>query len=117
MLVAPTFEYPFRGMMLLCRSNFVVLLDLVDDADEPIQLRSLRRLAGAIARRNRETHHVGDRPGINPEAATRVAMAQTVTLNRKAEATIQFHDLHPPTLCLMGQGISLPLFYTNRRKD
>jgi hypothetical protein len=69
--------------------------DLGDDADEPVQLRPLRRLAAAIARRNREPHHLGNRPGINTEAASRLPMAQTFPLNGKANASIQIHVLHP----------------------
>src|SRR6266446_7068728 len=82
-------------MTLLRRTDFVVFQDLGDDADEPIQLRPLRRLAAAIAGRNREPHHLGNRPGINAEAASRLPMAQTFPLNGKANASIQIHVLHP----------------------
>src|SRR5713226_7729803 len=82
-------------MTLLRRTDFVVFQDMGDDVDEPIQLRPLRRLAAAIAGRNREPHHLGNRPGINAEAASRLPMAQTFPLNGKANASIQIHVLHP----------------------
>ena len=57
----------------------------------------------AIARGNREQQHLGNRPRINAKASSRFPIAQTFPLNRKANASIQIHALHPPALCPVGQ--------------
>ena len=60
--LATEHEDPFRGMSLLRQTNFVVLQEPADDADEPIQLQPLWRLAAAIAKWNRDPQHLGHRP-------------------------------------------------------
>ena len=115
-LVAQTLEDPFRGMTLLGRAEFVVLQDLVDDPDKPIQLRPLRRSAAAVARWNREPHHLGNRPRIYPKTTPRLPVAHTLPLNGKANATIQFHALHPPTLCQTGKGVSADAILLRRNQ-
>src|SRR5260370_30388226 len=87
-LVAQTLEDPLRSMTLLRRTAFVVFQDLVDDADEWIQLRPLRRSAAAITRWNREQQHLGKPPGINAKSPRHLPIAQPFPLHSKAPPSI-----------------------------
>src|SRR5260370_23384199 len=99
-------------MTLLRRTAFVVFQDLVDDADEWIQLRPLRRSAAAITRWNREQQHLGNRPGINAKAPSHLPIAQTFPLDCKAHPSIKLHDLHPPPSAPRAKSYLPPDFYS-----
>ncbi len=96
MLVAQPLEHSLRRVPLLRRPGLIVCDDLVDDPDERIQLRPLRWCVPPVPGRNREHHHLGHRPRVDPEPPRRLAMAQPLNLHRIANPPVQLHALHPP---------------------
>ena len=95
-LVPETLKDPLRRMLLFPRARLVVEENPVDHRDERIKLRLGRRLCAHVTRRRRELHHLGDRARVNSKPSRRRAMAQSLDLNRVANAPIKLHALHPP---------------------
>ena len=105
-LVTHTLENPLRSMPLLRRTALVVFQDLVDEPDERIQLRPLRRHAAPIPWRNREHQHLGHRPRIDPEPPSRLPIAQTLDPDRVTNPPVKLHDLHPSAFRQPGKRLS-----------
>ena len=80
MLVAQPFENAFAGMALLLRLAFVIFQDLVDDAGIGIKLRTLRRLAPLISRRDRMFENLRHRLAVNTKPPRRLPLAQAITM-------------------------------------
>ena len=66
-LIAKTLEDPLRRVTLLAMTMPVLFQYPVDDRDERIQLRTPRRRATAIARRNRKLQHFANRLAVQPK--------------------------------------------------
>jgi hypothetical protein len=103
-LIAQALEDPLRRVTLLRRPRLIILQHLIDDPDEPVQLRPGRRSAPPVPRRNREHQHLGDRPRVNPKPPRRLATAQPLDPHSMADPSIQLHALHPPALCTLRKG-------------
>src|SRR4249919_1956666 len=95
---------PLRRVLLLLRPTFVVGQDIVDDRDEPAQLRLRWRLRSPVARRHRKLHHLVDGPRIYPKPPRRRPLAQPLDLNRVSNLRIEFHLLHPSPFAVAGTG-------------
>ena len=80
MLVAQPFENAFAGMALLLRLAFVIFQDLVDDAGIGIKLRTLRRLAPLLSRRDRMFENLRHRLAVNTKPPRRLPLAQAITM-------------------------------------
>ena len=89
-LVPQPFENPVRRVPLLARHIRICvrLQDRVDDAGEPVQLRTPHRLPTPVARRRRIAQHLLHRPPVDPEPAARLGMAQTLLDNRQTNRRI-----------------------------
>ena len=65
----------------------------------PMNGSSFGRVGGLLAPvpgRHREHNHLGHRPRVNPEPLRRLAMAQSLNLDRMADPSVELHALHPP---------------------
>ncbi len=105
-LVAKTLEDPVRRVPLLARHLRirVRLQDRVDDAGEPVQLRSPHRLRPPVARRRRIAQHLLHRPAVDAEPPARLVMAQPLVDNRQSNRRIELHAVHLLPLATTNKG-------------
>ncbi len=97
-LIAKTFEDTLRRVTLLAMTMPILFQDLIDDRGEPIQLRTKRRGAAAIARGNREPQHLANRLAVQPKYPRRLVNTHPADTTRAANPRIQLHSIHPPRL-------------------
>ena len=111
-LVAQPLENPVRRVPLLARHLRigVRLQDRVDDAGEPVQLRTPHRLPPPVARRRRIAQHLLHRPAVDPEPPTGLVMAQSLLDNRQTNRRIELHAVHPSPLVATDKGPSVAQF-------
>ncbi len=110
-LIPKPFEDPLRGVPLLRRTAMVVLKDPVDHANKRVQLRPHRWPRPPVPWRYREHQHLGYRPRVDAKPPTRLAVAQSLDLDRMTDPTIKLHALHPSAPRQTGQGdYQLPEF-------
>ena len=80
MFIAKTLEYPLRRMALLAVDRTVLFQNTIDDIRERVQLRALRWLAAAIARRLRMSEHLLHRLASNAKPTGRFSLAQPINM-------------------------------------
>ena len=76
MLVAKTLEYPLRRVALLAVNRSVLFQNTVNDIREGVQLRALRWLPAAVARRLRMPEHLLHRHPRNAKPTCRLSLTQ-----------------------------------------
>ena len=65
-----------------------------------------------ITRRHRIAQHLLERARIDPKAARRLSLAQSLYHHRVAHSRVKFHSLHPPPFAAIRKGLSLLDFYS-----
>ena len=115
-LGAQPLEDPLRGVPLLRWMALIILQDLIDDADERVQLRPYRRVATPVPGRNREGKHLRYRPRIKPKPPSRLTTAQTLNPHRMADLPVKLHALHPSALCTPCKELSAEAFLLRRNQ-
>ncbi len=86
MFVAKTLEYTLRRVTLLAVNRSVLFQNTVDDIREGSQLRALRWLAAAVARRLRMPEHLLHRLAGNRKTPRRFTLAQLLNMARTPNA-------------------------------
>ncbi len=85
-LVAKTLEDPLRRVALLAVNRSVLFKNTLDDIREGVQLRALRWLAAAVARRLRVPEHLLYRLSRNAKPTCRLSLAQPLNMARQPNA-------------------------------
>ncbi len=86
MLVAKTLEYPLRRVALLAVNRSVLFQNTVNDIPEGVQLRALRWLAAAVARRLRVPEHLPHRLSRYAKPTRRLSLTQPINMARQPNA-------------------------------
>ena len=116
MLGAQPLEDPLRDVTLLRWTALIILQDLIDDADERVQLRPGRRAATPVSGRNRESQHLRYSPRVDPETSRRLTTAQTLNPHRMSDLPVKLHALHPSALCTQCKELSPEAFLLRRNQ-
>ena len=86
MLVAKTLEDPLRRVALLAVNRSVLFQNTVNDSREGVQLRALRSLAAAVARRLRLPEHLLYRLSRHAKPTRRLSLAQSINMTCQPNA-------------------------------
>ncbi len=93
-LFAKTIEYPLRRMALLPGNRLIVLKNVIYNAREWVQLRSLRQLTAPISRRHGVRQHFLYSISGNTKPTGRLSLAQPINMARKPDSSIKLHGVH-----------------------
>jgi hypothetical protein len=80
MFVTKTLEYPLRRVALLAVNRSVLFQNTVNDSREGVQLRALRWLVAAVARRLRMPEHLPHRLSRNAKPTRCLSLAQSINM-------------------------------------
>lgn len=102
-LVAKALEDPLRRVPLLLQHTPVVFQDLLDDADERIELRPRRRAITSVSRWHGVPQDLRHRLAIDPEMKRCSSRAHSVNVARTAHTAVKFHRIHLPAFSSLPQ--------------
>ena len=98
------------------RQGPVRLEDLVDDRDEPVELRTHRRLGSPVSWRHGVLQDFPDRLAVDAERPRRFALAHPFDMARPAHPTVKFHRIHLPAFSSLPQAQGADFYSATVRK-